>query len=384
MDFNFRHYIKYSNQLNEFTLTQLKGIVEEYPYFQMARFLYLKNLSVLDDSNFECELKNSAVYVYNRPLLHDFLFEQVEDAVIPPKEETEEQVEENKPVESAGTVVEEETNETLEEDETFSEESNAENLVEEKKDEEDQPIKRDFSSNIKHNISDILHEQLKAAEKETDELEISQFQMDVEKEYGKDLEKVSKKQEVFELLDDEQETEKVANSNSSEDRKRIAASVSYAKDLLDFDYVLRNTINYKIKKEDPNPDTIDSTGNSFTKWLETIDSTGEAQAREQAEVEKEEELDTFTLKNQIIENFIQSNPSLKPEDKPFEFEDISTESVKEDGTIVTDTLARIYYNQGRYDKALEAYKKLSLKYPEKNSYFATQIEKIKNKINDLK
>lgn len=39
----------------------------------------------------------------------------------------------------------------------------------------------------------------------------------------------------------------------------------------------------------------------------------------------------------------------------------------------TETLAQIYIRQGRYAKAIEIIKKLSLKYPKKNRYFADQI-----------
>ena len=40
---------------------------------------------------------------------------------------------------------------------------------------------------------------------------------------------------------------------------------------------------------------------------------------------------------------------------------------------LTETLAKIYVKQQRYDKALEIIKKLYLKYPKKNAYFADQI-----------
>ncbi len=42
-------------------------------------------------------------------------------------------------------------------------------------------------------------------------------------------------------------------------------------------------------------------------------------------------------------------------------------------TYFTETLARIYIKQKRYDKALQIIKNLSLKYPEKSIYFADQI-----------
>lgn len=44
-----------------------------------------------------------------------------------------------------------------------------------------------------------------------------------------------------------------------------------------------------------------------------------------------------------------------------------------DDSYFTETLARIYVKQRRYEKALQIIKNLSLKYPEKNVYFADQI-----------
>lgn len=41
--------------------------------------------------------------------------------------------------------------------------------------------------------------------------------------------------------------------------------------------------------------------------------------------------------------------------------------------ILTESLARIYIKQKKYDKALNIFRKLNLKYPEKSSYFADQI-----------
>ncbi len=51
-------------------------------------------------------------------------------------------------------------------------------------------------------------------------------------------------------------------------------------------------------------------------------------------------------------------------------------SVSENDEFVTETLANIYFQQKNYDKALSAYQKLSLKYPEKSIYFASRIKEI--------
>ncbi len=46
----------------------------------------------------------------------------------------------------------------------------------------------------------------------------------------------------------------------------------------------------------------------------------------------------------------------------------------------TETLANIYIKQHKYSKALEIIKKLSLKYPKKSTYFATQIKTLEELI----
>ncbi len=90
------------------------------------------------------------------------------------------------------------------------------------------------------------------------------------------------------------------------------------------------------------------------------------------------------LKGQdLIDDFIEkaeSETSMRlkvlPEDSVGE-ETTSAESVleedEEDESCFTETLAKIYVKQQRYSKALEIIKKLSLKYPKKNAYFADQI-----------
>ncbi|MDD2438012.1 MAG: hypothetical protein PHG27_08135 [Massilibacteroides sp.] len=48
-------------------------------------------------------------------------------------------------------------------------------------------------------------------------------------------------------------------------------------------------------------------------------------------------------------------------------------SWSQDDSFFTETLAQIYIKQKRYERALQIIEKLSLKYPEKNVYFADQI-----------
>jgi hypothetical protein len=84
-------------------------------------------------------------------------------------------------------------------------------------------------------------------------------------------------------------------------------------------------------------------------------------------------------KKHLIQNFIQVEPGVIRADKKTTLRgDVSLSSIQEHDGFITDTLAKIYVKQGLYAKAIYAYEKLSLKYPEKSAYFAAQIEKIRN------
>ncbi len=105
--------------------------------------------------------------------------------------------------------------------------------------------------------------------------------------------------------------------------------------------------------------------------------------------------------HELIDGFIRKSESAEPSDfeRPaylegapasseekelsYEEEEISSGEDERDGeqtaqesmddSCFTETLAKIYIKQHRYDKALEIIKKLSLNYPKKNAYFADQI-----------
>ena len=87
----------------------------------------------------------------------------------------------------------------------------------------------------------------------------------------------------------------------------------------------------------------------------------------------------------LIDQFIKVNPSIQPKIDTIR-ERNENPDPKEDGEIendeyITETLSRIYLKQGHYQKAIDSFERLSLKFPEKSVYFAQQIEEIKKLLN---
>jgi hypothetical protein len=101
---------------------------------------------------------------------------------------------------------------------------------------------------------------------------------------------------------------------------------------------------------------------TFTGWFDQLDYVKEKRSKDK----------------ELIDAFIQTQPRIIPgKGELKEQEDISEAFIKPDEQLMTETLAQIYVKQGYYLKAIHVYEKLSLKFPEKSSYFAAQINKIK-------
>ena len=82
-------------------------------------------------------------------------------------------------------------------------------------------------------------------------------------------------------------------------------------------------------------------------------------------------------KFELLDRFIESNPKIVPKEETELKIDIS-DSIKIDKTeLMTETLAKVYLEQKKYKKAIQAYKILSLKYPEKSGFFADRITAVK-------
>jgi len=84
-------------------------------------------------------------------------------------------------------------------------------------------------------------------------------------------------------------------------------------------------------------------------------------------------------KEAIIDRFIKTQPQISRLKASDEVQAASDRSLQNDDTLVTETLAEIYAQQGHMKKAIKAYEHLGLAYPEKSVYFVARIKKLKER-----
>ena len=78
----------------------------------------------------------------------------------------------------------------------------------------------------------------------------------------------------------------------------------------------------------------------------------------------------------LIDRFIENNPKISPVKDAPKIVHIAEQS-QDNSYLMTETLAKVYLEQKKYQRAIQAYEILILKYPEKSTFFADRISDIK-------
>lgn len=177
---------------------------------------------------------------------------------------------------------------------------------------------------------------------------------------------------------------KINNSKSYNSQLKMTAAISGNRALL-FKYITQNSFNrtnkvlqYEIepkKLEVGKPlefDTSDT--HSFNEWLK-ITKFKHIQRTE--ELTSAGNLKPIDKTNKIVDFITNNSKKKRPSKEFFSPSNMAQQSVEENNHLMTETLAKVYLEQGHYTKAITAYEILCLKYPQKSGLFADQIKAIK-------
>jgi tetratricopeptide (TPR) repeat protein len=117
---------------------------------------------------------------------------------------------------------------------------------------------------------------------------------------------------------------------------------------------------------------------SFQEWLQLSRTEPIKRESEQPTTQPALIIDADKRKKiELIDKFIEASPKISPVKHGVPSTVTFDLNAADNSFLMTETLARVYLEQKKYQKAIQAYEILILKYPEKSSFFADRISDIK-------
>jgi hypothetical protein len=360
----FINIINEPDKIEASHLSELEVFVNEYPFFESAHLLYAKGLHKFQSINYSKQLRKTAIVVNSRSVLYELIHSE-------PKVE---------PIAVAATIVVEEP--IVKEPETVTYK-----VVETIEQEETEKPKDVSPITITNNDIKVVYINTVTSSNSVvsapPAIEPNAIEPVFEESENEEIDIVKSIENITEAPVQEFNEEKLNKSIEQEISKGIVQSY------IETDILKTTELHKEEKQTEPT---------SFTDWLKTIQKESNTNNVSVAEpvkpkedlVEPEipkiieelkEKSSVFTQKKQLIDKIIESDPGrIKLGNSKF-FTPVTDakQSLLENEHLVTETLAKIYALQGNISKAIRSYEILSLKFPQKSVYFATLIEKLKNK-----
>lgn len=316
----FHILLKHPENLDKARITELKALLAEFPYFQAGKMLLLKNLHNLKHYEYDKTLRHVSISVPDRVRLFQYIENQIPTTVIPP---------------STKEVV-------AEKDETIAlTPTNSSEAI--------------LDENL---TNDLLIETIAESKTELPTAEPI-------------------------LAPDEEAVETVAESQKDtehdiETKAPLVISINETHSFSEW-LTLNKTVIHPILDE--------KTPDSEKAVLPTSEDekTTEVVLNKPNSIVEKNDASKSNVKDfeSILDKFIRENPRIsRPKAEFYNPANMAKQSVEENEDIATETLAKLYVNQGHFKKAIRTYEKLCLIYPHRITYFADLIQKIKTEHKD--
>ncbi|WP_152735743.1 hypothetical protein [Marinifilum sp. N1E240] len=333
-----KDWVKNSQNMDKYSHRELKFLIDKYPFFEVAHLLLLKNLNDSKSIRFKEELKNSSLHISNRRQLFLLLNDRL----------------------SLRKFQNEKADDLLSEDLSISD-------IESSKIDELESVESVSKSSIKDEMEEQFADTTDA--KGDDIFELSET-AEIEETLVQSDFVLNSDIEILELSENENSKDDLEDQKIEEISKEdllISATEVY--------HIGYGGNLYTLADDDQQEEISKDKNHSFTDWIEVVNK--DEDLKQKQEEDSPVKRKKTTKSKDLIDNFIQNEPNIqrnvKVADKQ---EDISLDSIRDNDGFMSETLASIYVKQRLFDKAVAVYEKLVLKYPEKNAYFASQIEKI--------
>lgn len=394
----YKQALEDPSQLSE---EDLLNIIVRYPYSQPLLFAYERRKKLLHEDSPNKEL--ALLYAPNSSWLCDFVNKPVEfiEELTPEQDGYIPYVELNKVEEEQISILD-----TTNDDGLDLHESNA--VVESAVLQEDAPkensipiINFDFDNVSSHHQSEemlseeqasIMHnEQTNAEDEHADELDVMLQSVGISGDYFL-FDRKSKEEDSQEII--EQEPEGQFEDEGKAERDNISL---YNDDLMPYSFrwwLHKTRLEYADTYQPfamsyaPFRDIAPVYLNEAEKTVldqqikENIIHLQDPESKLSEEVLKREIEPAIPKKSDpIIERFIKEEPIIQPPAPAnLNNENMARQSAEDNYVLVTETLAKIYEDQGLFLKSIEVFKKLILKYPEKKSYFVHRIQELEKNV----
>ena len=379
---------------NASVVGSLEQLVEEYSYFQSGRILLTKALYNENDIRFDATLKRTAACIADRSRLFEVIHSSGE--IIAESQEiseqgttnSEQQIEEREEPREENIV-----DEKLSLGKGVPERSEGEGLNIDKIPEQEKPEVEEIPA--KEEVPDPFeHAAEKAIAKEKEEVRVEDI---VEDTFSPDF-------DYADLIKGQESGVRGQAENSKEPRaERVSEQVTTnSEQLLAQSQEPRaerekyNEPEKELATDNREPATEPATNLlslSFSGWLKKVkgeESDNSEQVTVNSEQFNKQELASGNLelatekelktKNDLIDRFMTAETKIVPQKAEFYSPiNMAKKSVVDEEDIVSETLAKVYAAQGNNAKAIRIYQKLSLVNTEKSTYFAAQIELLKQK-----